>query len=88
MNRIEILLMLLLLLLITFDLVTLILLLPYYHYRYSLALEELKLHALRIRKNHLDSFFLIQVYLGLKFCPFVLEIVKIPCIHYIIDLPF
>jgi hypothetical protein len=39
------------------------------------ALEHLKLHTLRKRRYHLDALFLIQVYLGSKFCPSVLETV-------------
>jgi hypothetical protein len=34
---------------------------PQAHYCYSLALEELKLHTLRMRRHRLDAFFLIQV---------------------------
>jgi hypothetical protein len=48
---------------------------PEVHYCYSLALEELNLHTLRIRRHRLDALFLTQVYFGLKFCPSVLEIV-------------
>jgi hypothetical protein len=48
---------------------------PGAHYCYSLALEELKLHTLRMRRHRLDALFLTQVYLGFKFCPSVLEIV-------------
>jgi hypothetical protein len=33
---------------------------PQVHYCYSLALEELKLHNLRMRKHRLDTLFLIQ----------------------------
>jgi hypothetical protein len=40
-----------------------------------LALEELKLHTLYIRRHRLDALFLTQVYFGLKFCPSVLKIV-------------
>jgi hypothetical protein len=47
---------------------------PQVHYCYSLALEELKLHTLRVRRHGLDVHFLTQVYLGSKFCPSVLEI--------------
>jgi hypothetical protein len=47
---------------------------PKVHYSYSLASEELKLHTLRVRWHHLVALFLIQVYLGSKFCPSVLEI--------------
>jgi hypothetical protein len=49
--------------------------LPQVHYTYSNALECLKLHTLRKRRYHLDALFLIQVYLGSKFCPSVLETV-------------
>jgi hypothetical protein len=48
---------------------------PEVHYCYSLALEELKLHNLRMKRYHLDALFLTQVYFVLKFCPSVLEIV-------------
>jgi hypothetical protein len=48
---------------------------PQAHYCYSLALEELKLYALRMRKHRLDALFLTQVYFSLKFCPSVSEIV-------------
>jgi hypothetical protein len=37
------------------------------------ALEQLKLHTLRMRRQHLDALFFIQVYRGSKFCPSVLE---------------
>jgi hypothetical protein len=40
---------------------------PEVHYCYSLAVEELKLRTLRIRRHRLDSLFLAQVYFGLKF---------------------
>jgi hypothetical protein len=57
----------------------------YYHhyYYYSNALEYLKLHTLGKRRNHLDALFLIQVYLGSKFCPSVLETVglRVPTRH-------
>jgi hypothetical protein len=46
---------------------------PVVHNSYSLALEELKLHTLRIRRRRHDALFLIQVYFGFKFCPSVLE---------------
>jgi hypothetical protein len=60
---------------------------PGAHYCYSLALEELKLHTLRMRRHRLDALFLTQVYFGLKFCPSVLEIVglRVPA-QYIRDL--
>jgi hypothetical protein len=45
------------------------------HYSYSFVLKELKLHTLPIRRHRLEVLFFIQVYLGLKFCPSVLEIV-------------
>jgi hypothetical protein len=56
---------------------------PQAHYSYSLALEELKLHTLCMTRQHLDALFLIQVYLGSKFCPSVLEIVgpRVPGPH-------
>jgi hypothetical protein len=34
---------------------------PEGHYCYSLALEELKMHTLHIRRHCLDALFLIQV---------------------------
>jgi hypothetical protein len=48
---------------------------PQVHYYYSLALEELKLHTLRMRRPHIDALFLTQVYFSFKFCPSVLETV-------------
>jgi hypothetical protein len=59
---------------------------PPVQYSYSLALVELKLHTLCIRRHHLDALFLTQVYFGLKFCPPVLEIVglRVPA-RYIRD---
>jgi hypothetical protein len=47
---------------------------PEVNYSYSLALEQLKLHTLRVRRHHLDTLFLFQFYLGSKFCSSVLEI--------------
>jgi hypothetical protein len=41
---------------------------PGAHYFYSLALEELKLHALCMRRHRLDALFLTEVYCGVKFC--------------------
>jgi hypothetical protein len=57
---------------------------PQVRYYYSLALVELKLHTLYIRKHRLDALFLTQVYFGLKFCPSVLEIAA----RYIRDFAF
>jgi hypothetical protein len=59
---------------------------PGAHYCYSLALEELILHTLRIRTHRLDALFLTRVYSGSKFCPSVLEIVglRVPA-RYIRD---
>jgi hypothetical protein len=56
------------------------------HYGYFPALEVLKFHILRIRRQCLDALFRIQVYLGLKFCPSVLGIVglRVPA-RYIRD---
>jgi hypothetical protein len=48
---------------------------PEVHYCYSLALEELKLYTLCMRRHRLDALFLTEVYCGVKFCPSVLEIV-------------
>jgi hypothetical protein len=61
---------------------------PEVHYCYSLALEELKSHTLRIMRQRLNALSLIQVYLDSKFCPFVLEIVglRVPA-RYIRDFP-
>jgi hypothetical protein len=52
----------------------------------SLALEELKLHTLRMRRHRLDALFLTQVFFGFKFCPSILEIVglRVPA-RYIRD---
>jgi hypothetical protein len=50
---------------------------PQVHFSYSLALEELKLHILRMTKYRFDVLFLIQVYLCSKFCLSVLEIVNL-----------
>jgi hypothetical protein len=57
--------------------------LPQVHYTYSNALEHLKLHTLHKRRDHLDALFLIQVYLGSKFCPSVMETVglRVPTRH-------
>jgi hypothetical protein len=56
---------------------------PHVHYSYANALEYLKLHTLRKRRYHLDALFLIQVYLGSKLCPSVLETVglRVPTRH-------
>jgi hypothetical protein len=58
----------------------------HYSYEYSLASEQLKLHTLRMRRQHLDALFFTQVYPGSKFCPSVLEIVglRVPA-RYIRD---
>jgi hypothetical protein len=50
---------------------------PQVHYCYSLALEALKLHTLRMRRHGLDTLFLTQVYFGFKICSSVLEIVSL-----------
>jgi hypothetical protein len=47
---------------------------PQVNYSYSVSLEELKLHTLGMRRYCLDELFLIQVYLGYKFCPSVLKL--------------
>jgi hypothetical protein len=59
---------------------------PHVYYCYSLALEELKFHTLRVRRHRFDALFLTQAYLGSKFCPSVLEIVglRVPA-RYIRD---
>jgi hypothetical protein len=51
-----------------------------------LSLDELKLHTLRMRRHRLDALFLTQVYIGIKFCPSVLEFVglRVPA-RYIKD---
>jgi hypothetical protein len=56
------------------------------NYCYSLLLEELKLHASRLRRHRLDKIFLTQVCLGFKFCLSVLVIVglRVPA-RYIRD---
>jgi hypothetical protein len=56
------------------------------HYSYSLALEKLKLHTLRMKRHHLDALFLTQVYLRSKFCSSVLEVagLRVPA-RYIRD---
>jgi hypothetical protein len=41
---------------------------PQVHYCYSLALEELKLHTLRMRRHRLDALFLTKVYFVFKIC--------------------
>jgi hypothetical protein len=51
---------------------------PQFHYCYPLALEEVKLRTLLMRRHRLDALFLIQVYLGSKFWPSVLEIAGLP----------
>jgi hypothetical protein len=48
---------------------------PQVHYCYSLALEDLKLRTLHIRRHRLDALFLTQVYFGFKICPSLWEIV-------------
>jgi hypothetical protein len=48
---------------------------PGAHYCYSLALEELKLHTLRMRRHRLNAIFITQVYFGFKFCISVSAIV-------------
>jgi hypothetical protein len=60
---------------------------PQGHCSYSLALEVLKLHTLRMRRHRLDALLLTQVYFSFKFCPSVLEIVglRVPA-RYIRDI--
>jgi hypothetical protein len=54
---------------------------------YSLPLEQLKLHTLRMMRHRFNVLFLIQVYLDSKFCPAVLEIVGLRVsLRYITDL--
>jgi hypothetical protein len=48
---------------------------PQVHYCYTLALQELNLHTLRMRRQRVDAVFLTKVYSGSKFCPSVLETV-------------
>jgi hypothetical protein len=50
---------------------------PHGHSSYSLMLQELKLHALRIRRHRLDASFLTPLYFGLKFCPSLLVILRL-----------
>jgi hypothetical protein len=40
--------------------------LPGAHYCYSLALQELKFHTIRMRRHRLDALFLNHVYFGFK----------------------
>jgi hypothetical protein len=42
-------------------------------YSYGYVVEQLKLHSLHKRKCHPETLFLIQIYLGSKFCPFLLD---------------
>jgi hypothetical protein len=49
--------------------------LPQVRYCYTLALQELNLHTLRMRRHRLDAVFLTQVYSGSKLCPSILETV-------------
>jgi hypothetical protein len=42
-------------------------------YNYAGALEYLKLHTLQVRRRYLDALFFIQVILGTKFCPSLLD---------------
>jgi hypothetical protein len=46
---------------------------PYISYNYANALQRLKLHTLQVRRHHLDAFFFIQVFLGSKFCPSLID---------------
>jgi hypothetical protein len=48
---------------------------PQVRYCYTLALQELNLHTLSMRRHRLDAVFLTQVYSGSKFCLSVLETV-------------
>jgi hypothetical protein len=59
---------------------------PEVNYCYSIALDELKVHTLRMRRQRLDALFLTQIFFGYKFCPSVLEIVslRVPS-RYIIE---
>jgi hypothetical protein len=50
---------------------------PQIHYSYVNALEHLNFHTLSSRRRHLDALFLVNVYTGFKFCPFLLETVGI-----------
>jgi hypothetical protein len=45
------------------------------HYCYSLYLEQLKLHSLRMRRHHFDALLFTEVCLSSKFWPSVLETV-------------
>jgi hypothetical protein len=42
---------------------------PQVRYCYTLAVQELNLHTLSMRRHRLDAVFLTQVYSGCKFCP-------------------
>jgi hypothetical protein len=48
---------------------------PQVRYCYTLALQEINLHTLHMRRHRLDAVFLTQVYSGSKFFPSVLETV-------------
>jgi hypothetical protein len=46
---------------------------PQNSYNYASVLEHLKLHTLQGRRHYLDALFVIQVILGTKFCPSLLD---------------
>jgi hypothetical protein len=46
-------------------------------YHYSNTLKKLNLRTLHIRRRHFDTFFLINVFNGAKYCPSILERVGI-----------
>jgi hypothetical protein len=56
---------------------------PQVRYCYSLALVDLKLHTLRMRRHCFNALFLTQIYFGFKICPSVLEIVglRVPALY-------
>jgi hypothetical protein len=56
---------------------------PHVHCSYDYALVQFKLHTQCKRRHHLDTLFLIQVYLGSKFCTSLLETIGlgVPALH-------
>jgi hypothetical protein len=56
---------------------------PQVHYCYSLALKELKMHTLRMRRHCLDALIRTQDYFGFKISHSVLEIVglRVPALY-------
>jgi hypothetical protein len=48
---------------------------PHIRYSYAYALEQIKLHTLHKRRYHINALLFIQVYVGSKLGPFLLETV-------------